>query len=338
MSRYLDLRMQLADLRRSFTQASTHFPATFYDFVEANSPLPYTAWQRWVDSNRIAEEKDKERWDIYPSGWAVDYDCFASIESTSTRICGVLLGTPSTIDAAQAELEHLAATGTKILLAIRNEAERLPGINNVAAIPRPLPEGHRGWLNLVRITAEVNRGARLKVDYPLFNVAIDRQSQLAAAGKSLARVNGAPSPEESTACRVTPDIFSASANAITIWLDGTLDEPIVPLVCPGLAIPKLPSLNEVKMAPKTISDSKDSRLSAFDSGIAYSSDIRSPMEWAHLFNFGKNNTGSRRFIASIKDGSIRAIKSTTKKYRVAIANLPPTHPESPRNQPFRTLK
>ncbi len=242
--RYVGLRKQLAELGRSLIRASTQFPGSIYEFIESDAPLSYVDWRRWINCNRAVEDLKRERWDIFPAGWATDHDKFELVDAECTRICGVFYSPPTTLDAAQAELEHLADTGTKILLAIRSEVKRSTLLDKVGFVPSPLPDGHRGWLDMVRNTAEINRGINLKVDYRVFPAAGDRQSQLAAMRKSLAKTNhdsaqSAPRPNGFSACRVTPDIFSASANAITIWLQGKQSQPIVPTVCSDLAIPRL---------------------------------------------------------------------------------------------------
>ena len=237
--RYRELRKQLAELGSSFNRASEKLPSSFYEFIEADSPMSRGEWRRWIDDNRTGDDLQRERWDIYPAGWSLDQDLSEIVEPDRTRICGVLHSQPATIDAAESELKHLANTGIKILLAIRDEVKLSPGLDNLTDVPKPLPEGHRGWLDLVRNSAETNRGTSLMVEYRLFPSDHDRQSQLKFMVKSLTASRKNHPFDGFNSCRVTPDIFAVSANAIIIWLEGTQEEPIVPLVCPGLTIPKL---------------------------------------------------------------------------------------------------
>jgi hypothetical protein len=339
--KYREFRKQLGEHGLSFQRAATQFPSSFYEFVEANSPLSVEDWNRWILENRTASELQRQHWDIYPSGWAIDhekvfqqakyyqmvYSNKSGIGSDRTRICGVLHSPSATLEAAQAELEQLSETGIEILLAIRNEIRKSPSLNDFAILPT-LPDGHRGWLDLVRQTAEDNRGVSLKVNYHIFNVPRDSRSQFLAMKHSLSKKHDATtnetSPADSAVCRVTPDIFSASANAIRIWLDGKQDEPIVSLVCPGLTIPDLP-------APDDCQDNPDeTKMISSVEEPEYSSDARSPMDWTCFFGLKKTPQDSRRLIAMFKDGTYLAKQSTSKKWRIAINDLPASHPESPR--------
>ena len=239
IDRYRQLRMQLAELGRKFFDASKQFPATFYEFVAAGSPVPYEIWRRWIKANRTAADLENERWEIYQAGWDFDCSSLEVVESDRTRDCGVLFS-PS-VEAAQATLQDLAGTGIQILRAIREVVKELTSVDTNVDALWVLPDGHRGWLDLVRRTALVNRGISLKVDRRLFNAAKDRQSQLVELHRTFAdHHNGAESPKDSNVMRVTPDIFSASANAIRIWLAGIQDEPIA-TEWPGLNLLQLPS-------------------------------------------------------------------------------------------------
>lgn len=64
--------------------------------------------------------------------------------------------------------------------------------------------------------------------------------------------------------------------------------------------------------------------------INYSTAILPPMEWAFIFGHPKNARGSRQFMAAVKAGSIKTEKLTAKKLKIAIEDLPVSHPESPR--------
>jgi hypothetical protein len=255
-ARYQELRKQIAELGLRFHRAATQFPSTYFEIVESNSSLATEVWTLWISENRTPEELQHQHWDIYPPGWAVDVqkvlewviDCEPILQDRSgnsletTKHCGVLHGISSTIGAAQRELESLSKTGLQILLAIRQEVRQSESLQEFATLSI-LADGHRGWLDLVRQTAEVNRGANLKVEYGIFNIAVDPRSQFFAIRKSMAEkrdntIRGR-NPADSHVCRVSPDIFSASANAIGIWLQGIQEEPIVSLVCPGLTIPRI---------------------------------------------------------------------------------------------------
>lgn len=320
--RYREFRKQLAELGRCFNRASTQFPASFYEFIEADSAMSQSKWRRWIEDNRTGDDLQRERWDIYPAGWAFDHAEFEIVESDCTRISGVLLGQPATIDAAETELKHLANTGVSTLLAIRDEVKQIPALVNLVDLSMPLPEGHRGWLDLVRKSAETNRGSTLKVEYRLFPCDQDRQSQLKFMVKSLAASRANQPYCGFNACRVTPDIFAASANAIKIWLEGKQEEAIVPLVCTGLTIPKL-------LSPDGHDDVLEIERGPVDE-VVYSIEVSPPQEWAFKFGHPKNDKGSRQFIDDVKAGAIRVMRISTKKLRVAIDDLPPTHPESPR--------
>ena len=91
----------------------------------------------------------------------------------------------------------------------------------------------------------------------------------------------------------------------------------------------------VREAP---SHSEDSHKNAPVDDIVYSTDVRSPMDWAPVFSFPKNKEGSRQLIACLKDGTYHGKQITRRKWRIAVDDLPPTHPESPRSPSPRTLK
>jgi hypothetical protein len=255
-ARYRELRKQIAELGVRFQRAATQFPSTYFEIVESDSSLATEAWKLWISENRTPEELKQQHWDFYPTGWAVDTekiwesitDCELVHQDNSgnilesTKHCGVLHGISSTIGAAQRELESLSKTGLQILLAIRQEVRQSESLQEFATLTT-LANGHRGWLDLVRQTAEVNRGANLKVEYGTFNITVDPRSQFFAIRKSMAEkrdnIVKERTPLDSYVCRVSPDIFSASANAIGIWLQGIEEEPIVSLVCPGLTTPRI---------------------------------------------------------------------------------------------------
>jgi hypothetical protein len=256
-ARYQELRKQIAELGLRFQSAATQFPFSYYEIVESDLSVGIKGWNRWILENRTPDELKQQHWDIYPSGWAADtegvWDWVMHWEPIhqdksgnileSTKHCGVLHGISSTLVTAQRELESLSKTGIQILLAIRLEVRQCTSLEEFATLSTVLPDGHRGWLELVRQTAEVNRAADLKAEYRILNIADDRHSQCRAIRKAMTEKRDntvrARDPADSQVCRVSPDIFSASANAIGIWLSGKQGEPILHLVCPGLTIPRI---------------------------------------------------------------------------------------------------
>lgn len=244
LHKYTELRKQLAELGRRFLRASSRFPASFYEFIEADSPLASETWSQWIKENRTIHDLEQEKWDIFPANWTIDSRSFDLIESNSTRICGMLSSPPSTIEPANRDLSDMAATGIKILLEIRDCIQQCDSAPKGVEIAIRLPGGHRGWLDLVRITAENNRASNLMVEYNIFLAERDRASQSRAIANSRKATQRNPDYIGFLSCRITPDIFLASANAIGLWLRCSYSEPIRPLVSRGLPDLFLPSLIE----------------------------------------------------------------------------------------------
>ena len=86
------------------------------------------------------------------------------------------------------------------------------------------------------------------------------------------------------------------------------------------------------------SSPKDAQMEATVDDVVYSTDVRSPMDWAPLFRFPKSEQGSRQISRCLKDGTYHGKQITTKKWRIAVDDLPHTHPESPRFSAARMLK
>lgn len=255
-ARYRELRKQIAELGLRFQRAATQFPSSYYEIVESEATLSTEAWELWISKNRTPEKLKQQHWDIYPFGWAVDtkkvlkrvldYEFIGEDRSGKisecTKYCGILHGASISLEAAHRELKELSKTGLQILLAIRQEVRKSASLQEFATLSI-LAEGHRGWLDLVRQTAAVNQGANLKVEYGFLDIADDQRSQFVALRKQMAEtrasiINGRI-PSHSLVCRVSPDIFSASANAIGIWLQGKQEEPILRLECPRFTIPRI---------------------------------------------------------------------------------------------------
>ena len=233
LQRYDSLRLQLAERHGEFLDAARRFPDFRFEILQADYSMGPDEWFDWIKSNR-ADPESHESFDVYPHScwgnrWSLEE--LEIFEGKTSRYCGRYRSASGSLSVAVPLFEQLSERANRILYALKAECDKHRQLEECTSFSNLSP-GYRGWLDSVRNTAELNRSAYLDVENRIWNAKPDLLSTKRAIAESMkacaaAKERGEPLPNGILATEIVPGIFSASANAIRLWLEGVVSEQLV---------------------------------------------------------------------------------------------------------------
>ncbi|WP_345318628.1 hypothetical protein [Novipirellula rosea] len=224
LNRYEALRLQLAEIAIQFFEAARHSPGVHFQLLQADHNMGSDGWSRELDEWH-------EFLDVYPATWASSnwtHDDLVYMEGQTSQFCGLYKSVSGNLLSAIPEFKRLSERANSVLLALKQEADRHPKLGRFASFGQLCP-GNRGWLDSVIKTAALNRNAYVDVKPRIFGVPDDLPSVIRAMGSRKAEAaldRGLAPPCGVVTFEISPDVFTASGNAIRLWLHGGIAENV----------------------------------------------------------------------------------------------------------------
>ena len=231
-SRYESLRLQLAELGNQFLTDARLYPGVNYRVLQADHSMGNDWWSEWIDTNRTQNDSH-EYFDVHPATWAGSdwtLDDLKFMEGRASNFCGLFESDFGNLGVAFPHLKRLSERANAVLISLQKEVEQHPELIRLASFGHLCP-GHRGWLDSVRNTAELNRNAYVDVKTKIWGVQDDMLSRVRAIASIMRQTKAARSKGIDPECGVIgfelyPDVFTASGNAIRLWLKGVTEENV----------------------------------------------------------------------------------------------------------------
>lgn len=234
LNRYEALRLQLAEIGNQFFEAARHYPGVHFQILQSDHSMGSDWWSSWIESHRTLDDW-YEVWDVYPATWASSewtLDDLDYMKQHTSQYCGLYKSVSGNLPFAIPELNRLSERANDVLFAVKKEVDEHQKLSRLASFSHLCP-GYRGWLDSVRNTAELNRNAYVDVKTRMWGVPDDFPSVIKAMRSSMKEAKAALDRGISPPCGVVafeifPDVFTASGNAVRLWLEGGVAENIFP--------------------------------------------------------------------------------------------------------------
>ena len=231
-SRYESLRLQLAELGNQFLTDARLYPGVNFRVLQADHSMGNDWWSEWIDKNRTQNDSH-EYFDVHPATWAGSdwtFDDLEFMEGQASDVCGHFECGSGNLGVALPHLKRLSEQANAVLTSLQKEVEQHPELIRLASFGHLCP-GYRGWLDSVRNTAELNRNAYVDVKTKIWGVQDDMLSRVRAIASIMNQTKAATSKGIDPECGVIgfelyPDVFTASGNAIRLWLKGVTEENV----------------------------------------------------------------------------------------------------------------